>query len=336
MAFARHNKAINRRSFIKASAICSGVYLFQPSAFGANEHNSTLRFGLIADVHQDIMHDGMQRIAAFAKAMNDAGADFVCQLGDFCRPHERNQAFLSQWRQFRGDRYHVLGNHDMDGGYTREQTVAFLGMPGKHYSFDKKNVRVLVLDGNEPGGTSGGYKRFVSEDQRKWIAAELAATSWPVIVFSHQALDDSAGIENSQDVRRVLEAAETKTGRKKVMACFCGHHHDDQSKRINGIHYIRINSASYAWLGSKFKHESYDAEIHREFPWISHTAPYEAPLWAFVEIDVAGGRIVVKGRETEWVGPSPWEVGVDNATKNPDVCAPRISDRVLPFSAPSG
>ena len=326
-----HDTISSRRSFLKAVSFYSGVCLFQPFAFGSSKTPVVLRFGLIADVHQDVMHDGYQRIKAFTEAMNEARADFICQLGDFCQPHERNRGFLERWRQFDGPRYHVLGNHDMDGGYTREHTVDFLDMPGKHYSFDNKGVHVMVLDGNEPGGKSGGYKRYISRQQLSWISRDLEATSLPTIVFSHQALDHSAGVENSEDVRKTLEESITSTGQKKVVACFCGHHHDDQAKQLNGIHYIRINSASYTWLGSKFKHESYGKEIHREFPFISHTAPYKAPLWAFVEMDLTMGRMVIRGKETSWVGPTPWELGIDKEAKDPRVCVPKVSDRAFSF-----
>jgi 3',5'-cyclic AMP phosphodiesterase CpdA len=277
------------------------------------------------------MHDACQRITAFVDAMQQKKVDFICQLGDFCRPDDGNREFLSRWNAFDGPRLHVLGNHDMDGGYTREQTVAFFGMPAKRYSIDTKGVHIVVLDGNDPGGKSGGYKRFVSSEQQRWLEEDLRKTSLPTLVFSHQTLDDAAGIENCEDVRNILEAARTPTGENKVIACFCGHHHDDQAKQINDIHYIRINSASYAWLGSRYKHESYDKEIHRKFPWISHTAPYEQPLWAYVEIDVTQGRLVIKGKETSWVGPTPWELGIDAKTMNPKTSGPRISDRELSF-----
>ena len=52
-------------------------------------------FGVIADVHQDIMHDGVSRLRAFVEAMNDAKPDFSIQLGDFCVPHERNAEFMA-------------------------------------------------------------------------------------------------------------------------------------------------------------------------------------------------------------------------------------------------
>ena len=82
-----------------------------------------LRFGLITDVHHDVMPDGPERVAAFADAVTRAGADFVCQLGDFCQPRPENRDCLKALERFRGDRYHVLGNHDMDGGVSREDVA---------------------------------------------------------------------------------------------------------------------------------------------------------------------------------------------------------------------
>ena len=324
------SRFITRRSFLKVTSLCAGSLVFQPVLHGAAGNRSVVRFGLIADVHQDIMHDSVQRVQAFAAAMNGAMPDFVCQLGDFCWPHKRNREFLKAWNCIEAPRYHVLGNHDMDGGFTREDTVAFYDMPDKYYSFDKNGVHFIVLDGNEPGGKREGYARYISKEQLAWVAEDLHATAFPVIVFSHQTLDGSYGIENSEAVREVLESATTETGYTKVMACFCGHHHDDQVKTINGTHYIHINSASYYWLGDTFKHESYSKDIHEKYPYIEKTAPYREPLWALVEFDVSRMQLTITGKETAWVGPSPWECGADKKHVNPEVVAPRITDRVIP------
>jgi predicted phosphodiesterase len=286
-----------------------------------------LAFGLIADVHHDVMHDAISRIDAFTSAMTAAQVDFTCHLGDFCQARECNRAFLDRWNSFGGPRYHVLGNHDMDGGFTAEQTAAFYGMPAPYYSFDVKGIHFMVLNGNEPGGKSKGYKRFVSPKQIDWMEKDLSATESPVIVLIHQALGTAEGIENASDVRKVLERPKTSSGRNKVVVCFCGHHHDDSLDQVNGINYIRINSASYYWLSSKFKHKSYGDEIHSKYPYIECTAPYRDPLWATVEIGVSHDRILVRGKKTQWVGPDPWAVGADKKTIDPAVVVPWISDR---------
>lgn len=320
---------LSKRSFLKTTSVASATLTVAPFVRASDATEGTLRFGLVADVHQDIMHDASARIGAFVKAMNTEKVDFVCQLGDFCQPREKNLKFLKQWNEFKGSRYHVIGNHEMDGGFSREQVVQFFGMPNRFYAFDQNDLHFIVLDGNDPGGKTSGYKRFVNDEQLAWLEADLKTTDHPTVIFSHQALDSDSGIENSAAVRGVLETATRATGSKKVLACFCGHHHDDQTKQINGIHYIRINSASYVWIGGKYKHDSYPAEIHQQYPVIANTAPYKDPLWAVVEVDPAKGRLTVTGTKTVWVGPSPEELGVNPAEYDPAVCVPRISDRTL-------
>ncbi len=202
-------------------------------------------FGVITDVHQDIMHDGPARLGAFVEAMNRAQVGCVVQLGDFCCPYERNRAFLETWNQATAaQRLQVLGNHDTDGGFQREQTAEFYGMP-------------------------------------------------------------------------------------RLLAVLCGHHHQDWVHTIGGIHYVQINSASYQWVGEAHAHDSYSAEILRERPRIRMTCPYRDPLWALVTVDGKSGWLTVEGRASDWVGPSPWEVGLTRETMSPEITLPAIRNRQL-------
>ena len=98
----------------------------------------TLLFAIATDIHQDIMHDGPQRLQAFKDAAIQARVDMAVQLGDFCQPTPANRSFLAQWEALDVPRYNVLGNHDMDGGFTRRDTVAYMSMPGRYYPFDRK------------------------------------------------------------------------------------------------------------------------------------------------------------------------------------------------------
>lgn len=308
------------------------------AAWGASRLAGPVRLGLVADVHQDVMHDAMDRIARFADAMNDWGAHAAIQLGDFCIPHPRNDPFLAAWRRFAGPRYHVVGNHDTDGGYTREQTAAYYGMPARYYSFDLHGLHMIVLDGNDRGGTSGGYPRFIAEDQLAWLRQDLAETHLPTLVFIHQPLDSIHGVDNRAEVRAVLEHANEQAGWPKVLAVFAGHTHLDHARRVGTIYHIMINSASYLWVGGDHQHESYPPEIHAEAPSLRYTCPYREPLWARVTVDLERGAMTIEGRRTEWVGPSPAELLPDGAelppSWNPAVCGPRISDWRLPLDLP--
>lgn len=325
---------IGRRTFLRRLALAPAALALVARAA---ERPSPVRFGVITDIHQDVMPDGVARVSAFVRAMNEAKPDFVLQLGDFCQPHPRNAPFLAAWNEFAGPRHHVLGNHDMDGGFKPEQTVAFYGMPARYYAFNAGPVRGLVLDGNEPGGKAKGYKRFVGAEQLAWLERELKQDGRPVVVFIHQPIDEQlahkAGyVENAGAVRAVLERAETeRPGR--VIAVFTGHLHLDYERVVNGLRHLQINSASYWWLANaKAARETYPPEIHQAHPYLKNVAAYRDPLWAFVTIDFARGELVLEGRRSAWIGPDPWDRG-EQTTIPRELLNPTVSDRRVRLTA---
>lgn len=311
-----------RREFIWRLVLAPAALAGMARSAAGSEGARRVWFGVIADVHQDVMPDGVKRVRAFVAAMEKSRPDFIVQLGDFCQPLPRNRAFLDAFQSFSGPRHHVLGNHDMDGGFTREQTATFYGMPDLHYAFTAGPVRVLVLDGNDPGGKAKGYARFIGADQLAWLGRELAQADRPVVIFVHQPLDDAGGVENGADVRAVIERSATR-----VAAVFTGHLHLDYARMVNGVRHIQINSASYFWLGNPAAHrETFPPAVHKTHPYLRHVAAYRDPLWALVMFDFERGELVVEGRRTEWVGPDPWQRG--ETTQRPrDHLHPVISDR---------
>jgi len=322
-----------RRDFIKVLSLGSAA-LVLPLNTGANVFKNkvkeSLRFGLCADVHQDIMHDADLRLKAFIEEASEQELDFIIQLGDFCRPYDYNLEFMSIWDSFPGNKYHVLGNHDMDGGFTREQVVEYWNARGRYYSFDCNGYHLVVLDGNDYDASPNrpaGYARFIGKEQLQWLEADLEDTELPVLIFSHQGLDnDLGGIFNATESRLVLERANKKAGYQKIQLVFSGHHHQDYHNTINGIHYIQINSMSYQWLGEEFQHIRYSEQVDENYPWIKFTVPYKDPLWALAEISSESFRLY--GKKTEFVGPSPEESGVDMSVFGYPV-VPYISDKEI-------
>lgn len=313
-----------RRRFLQTIALAPAVL-----TAWSGEASARVRFGIITDLHHDVMHDGLDRLRAFVTAMEKSRPDFVLQCGDFCQPKEKNRALLDVWNQLACPRHHVLGNHDMDGGATSKQTAAFYGMPANHYAFDAGPLRGIVLDGNEAGGTAKGYKRFIAQPQLDWLSAELERDPRPALVFVHQPIDGmEGGVENAADVRAVLSAA-NKQSPGRVAAVFCGHLHRDYAKTIDGIPHVQINSASYVWLAGKMTRESYPPEIHKAYPSLVNVAPYRDPLWAEVSVDRNAGQLVIAGRSTVWVGDDPWKRGASEAMCPKEACQPMISDRAL-------
>jgi len=320
----------NRRQFLYGSAISAlAAGRLQASQTPRSDSKSKLGIGLIADVHKDIIHDADDRLKTFVDAMIAAKADAIVQLGDFCIPKPANQPFLDIFRRFPGPQFHVLGNHDTDGGFSREQAVNFLGMPARFYAFDLGGLHFVVLDANDrPPGHKSGYPKFVAPEQLDWLERDLARTSLDTFVISHQSLERPACIVNQADVRAILDRARHCGGRRKVVACLNGHWHIDHSRVIDEIPYVHINSASYVWIDDPGRRgPRLDAELSKRFPYVASTIPYRGPLFSTLEIDLAQGHFEIRGRSSEWLGPGPRAIGYDPAGYPADSLFPGIRTR---------
>ncbi len=321
---------LSRRQVLAGSAAAATTPLL-----GNLIEEPILRFGIISDVHQDVMHDGEERLAQFIEAMNSQDVDFIMQLGDFCIPKAANKPFMDIWNQFKGDKFHVLGNHDTDGGYSQEQTQEFWEMPEQYYSFDRGGLHFVVLDGNDAhAGHAGGYKRHVGAEQREWLRADLRSTDLPCIVICHQSLEEeSGGLDNTRAMQVLLEAVNYEAGWKKVFLSMSGHHHIDFQTRINGIDYLQVNSAAYQWLGGDWQRTRYPEEIEKQHTALKYTSPYVGPLWTVGEV-YKSGVLKFQGMETQWLAPSMWDIGYPekpSASVTKDSCVPLIRDRQFRF-----
>ncbi|MBT4608879.1 MAG: alkaline phosphatase [Gemmatimonadetes bacterium] len=267
-----------------------------------------LTFAICADIHQDIMHDGPDRLRSFTQAAVEAQVDMAIQLGDFCQPTEANRPFLAIWEALETERYNVLGNHDMDGGATREQTVAYMSMRARFYAFDIRGWHCVVLDGNDPEDPpKPGYPCGMAADQIEWLRADLQGTDLPVLLFIHQAMD-RGDFGGADDVLALLSQINRAAGWQQVLAVFSGHHHLDYANCIDGIWHIQMNSMSNYWMGEDFVQVRYDDQIDAAYPYIKYTAPYRDPLYAIVRLQ-PDRSIHVDGFDSQWVGPSPADLG---------------------------
>lgn len=304
--------------------------------FVSCQKNETVKFAVCADVHQDIIYNAPERINIFIKEAQKENVDFIIQLGDFCFPIDENKAFIDNWNLFEGPKYHVLGNHDMDVS-PKNVTQKFWGMEKSFYSFDQGKFHFIVLDPNyfindgkyvdyENGNyyAHAGSRANITPQQIEWLKEDLKKTKKLTVVFSHQSLEKENSIKNREDIRKVLEEANIEY--KKVIACFNGHNHDDYHIQINGIHYIRINSTSYKWVGSKYEFAGrFSDEINKSRPSLKYTIPYDNAIFAIVEIDPKG-VLTIKGRQSTFIPPGPDELGIKE-----DGQSPLISSRQLNF-----
>lgn len=303
---------MRRRLFLRTAAL-SPVCL--TGAESLVKPKEIIRFGICTDLHHDLIPDGAERLTAFVAAMNQQKADFIIQLGDFCMPKAVNRPLLDVWNKFSGPKYHVIGNHETDGGFNHTQVIDFWNAKGAYYSFDANGYHFVVLNGNEknPIGTSKGYPRYIGAAQRQWLVQDLAGTKLPVVVFCHQGLDnDVAGIEQALAIRRIFEKANVQAGYLKIRIVFSGHHHLDYQNEINGIQYVQINSMSYYWAGEKRNTTPYGEELAKNYTHLSSMLRYKEPLWAMVTL-FSDGRVEISGKKSDFLDVSPSEVNLTEA-----------------------
>lgn len=287
-----------------------------------------VKFGVLSDVHVPTMHDAKERLTAFVDSMKTAKPDFVVDLGDFGTPAPKYAYGFEIWNSFPGPKYHVIGNHEMDGGFSLKQALEYRKMTSSYYSFEQKGFHFIVLDGNDKKSPDvKGYQEHLNPPQIAWLRDELTKAKSPIVIFSHQGLGKD-GVDNAEEIRQILENHNAKAKKNKVIANFYGHIHYDRADNINGIWYACINSMSYKWLGEEYGRVRYSEEVDKNFKWIKYTAPYRDPLFTVIEISKKG-TITMSGKKSEWVGPSPKEMGFPQDNKDYDV--PEIRPKVLKF-----
>lgn len=257
---------ISRRTFLRAS-VATGAGLALPSSRLASAGKlPSIRFGLVTDSHyadrepngSRQYRESITKLAECVELMNDKKVAFLVETGDFkdqdAPPkEERTLAYLKKieavFQEFNGPTYHALGNHDLDS-LSKAQFLANVENTGiakerSYYSFDRGALHFVVLDPNfNPDGSAYDHGNYdwtdanIPPKELAWIEKDLAATSKPVIAFTHQLLDGVGApfVTNAEAVRKVLE----KSG--KVLAVFQGHHHDGSHKEITGIHYYTLKA----------------------------------------------------------------------------------------------
>ncbi|MCP4170702.1 MAG: hypothetical protein GY758_08025 [Fuerstiella sp.] len=318
----------SRRDFLRTTgAVGTSIILPRQVMACLGRLKKSISLGMIADLHQDVMHDGPARLKAFLDAMKEEKPDALLQLGDFAYPTKTNEAVTRAFENAHPRTLHVLGNHEIDDGHSFDEVAQLWGMKGRYYTENVNGLDLIVLDGNEkPNNHKGGYPAHIGGQQLEWLAKQLKTLKGPILVICHQPLAGPSSIDNAKAVQPLLDSAADK-----VLLAVNGHTHIDHVARVGRISYLHVNSASYKWVGGSYRNKSYPAEVHSRFRWIEYTCPYRDSLFTTLTIDPISGRIDVKGRESQWVGKSPSQLGIPakpDLADGKEIC-PRIRSRQL-------
>ena len=318
----------SRRDFCRTTAaVATSIILPSEVMACLGRVEKPIKIGMITDLHQDVMHDGPARLQVFLDAMEKEKPDALIQLGDFAYPTKKNEVVSKAFEKAHPKTLHVLGNHEIDDGHSFDEVAKLWGMKGRYYTEHVNGLDLVVLDGNEkPENHQGGYPAHIGEQQLEWLAKQLKTLQGPILVISHQPLAGPSSIDNAGEVQALLNSAADK-----VLLAVNGHTHIDHVAREGKVSYLHVNSASYKWVGGSYRNKSYPAEVHSKFQWVEYTCPYRDSLFTTLTIDPASGRIDVKGRESEWVGKSPSQLGIAD---KPDLTdgkeiSPQIRSRQL-------
>ena len=260
-----NNTTCSRRIFIKGFGAFATVQLFGCASSNCAGNSPRVRFGIVTDCHYaDIPYakrpypvgdafyrESEGKLAECVAVMNRERPDFLIELGDF-KDHGPDKAatvaYLDRiegvFSGFRGDRYHVLGNHDFDALDKAEflSHVSNAGQPRAlaNYSFVRGGVKFVVLDACFNAAMEVWNDANVPLWQLEWLERELAAAEGNAVVFCHQCLDPEADanhvVRNAAAVRAVIE----RSG--KVRAVFTGHQHSGRIGKANGITYYSLRA----------------------------------------------------------------------------------------------
>jgi len=282
---------MNRRNFVRnSSLLAAGAGLFSTSASKENKKPS-LKIAFLTDVHvkpTDIAETGMRKAYRHANALKDK-PDFILNGGDaimdaLAVDKEKTQAQWDVWNKVLAEEnhlplYHIIGNHDVWGWQVKDETIKkdplydkawaikHHKMPGRYYSFEKKEWKFIILDSTQQN--EGGYIARLDEEQMAWLEIELKNTSSDqhISIASHITIVSFCSsmffedhLPNGDwklsrallhvDARKIIQLF---TGYKNIRCCLSGHIHLQDVVEYKNVHYYCNGAVSGSWWGGAFK-----------------------------------------------------------------------------------
>jgi alkaline phosphatase len=220
---------VTRREFVGGASALAISAVVAPEAAPVERG---IRIGLCADPHyadtdtRGARHYRLSlgRMREAAETWNSSGVDLAVELGDYvdsaAAPDVDEElaslrAIEAEFCKVKARRCHVIGNHCV-ATIPKARFLRAVGQRKACYSFDRAGVHCVVLDACfRRDGVAYGDAPFdwtdcdVPQAQREWLAADLAKTRLPTVVFVHQRLDLPVGnhyaVHSSPEVRAVLE-----------------------------------------------------------------------------------------------------------------------------------
>jgi len=270
-----------------------------------------LRLAIVADIHHgapkltkrgDRSLDLLDRFLGFCA---DYGPDMIIDLGDRINDQDRetDRRLLAEVAaRFRGlntPHAHLDGNHDSDFLLPEDNTAA-LGTAG-HTSRDLNGFHLVFWNASTKIPRPEPFR--ASEADLAWLAADLAATDLPTVVFSHvpvsgasmvgnywfQNKPEHATYPNAAEARAILEAS------SRVVLCVAGHVHWNSLHQAGAIPHITIQSLT----------ESFTTGGEPAGAWATLEIGSGEIRWQTFGLDPIGVTLPLRQPEHRWVTPLP-------------------------------
>lgn len=290
-----------------------------------------IKFLVFSDLHYDEVADGDKRIEDILTSARKRELDFIVSLGDLCNPVSANQKVLERFNSLGVPFYNVIGNHETDDCKLSE-ILDFFSIRSPYYSVVCNDYKLIFLntcylrnDEQEEVYYKKNFKNsssvypIVPVEEIRWLQEELS-DGMKCIIFSHHSfINDFSkrGVNNRKDIRKMFVG-------KPVLLCMNGHDHGDGYSIVDGIPYLTVNSANYAWLGSQIASSE---ALQEKYSYLHGMLQYKQAMSAYIEID--DNEIRICGMEGEYLSVTPDDIELYDYKWNGVSIKPQISSHLI-------
>ena len=221
-----------------------------------------LRIAVITDIHYGPDRyskkgdEALMLLESFIRKVNSMEVDLVVDLGDrisntdVVNDRKHLAVVASVFKSLTHECHHLVGNHDVVH-LSIEDQEEIIGMPLQHHSLDRQGWHLAFWNTSCELHEGEGFR--LEPDDLDWLAADLAATELPSVVFSHMPVDTGSMVGNyyferhfahGEQHRNASLARDLIEGSEKVIAVVSGHVHWNQLHVMDGIPHFSLQSLS--------------------------------------------------------------------------------------------
>ncbi|NQV59576.1 MAG: HAD-IIA family hydrolase [Alphaproteobacteria bacterium] len=271
----------------------------------------TLKLAVVTDIHHG--PDKMTKIGSaavpllqdFAGFTREYQPHFIAELGDrisdidAATDRGQLQQVASQFTDLPAPHWHLMGNHDQVH-LSITDNAEILGQSMAHHSIDVSGRHLVFWQLDSRIHHPQGF--LANQADLNWLAADLAASNLPAIIFTHVPLDGGSlqsnyyfdnnrrfgGLPHHREIQALFRQA------GNVILCVAGHVHWNNVNLIDGIPHITVQSLC----------ESFTTEGAAAGAWASIEVDHEV-RWRTYGRDAIALTVPVRGLNAHWRQPLP-------------------------------